>query len=129
MLCAYCNNKRLKNEDIKFRKEKGLYIYKPSKKLKNIRAKDREVYDIVWRTKPHYCEECYVHIREASPHNFSHILSKGAEPRARHLIRNFNLLCFNCHNKWEFGKRSEMRIYKKNVEIIQSIKNELHKTS
>lgn len=54
---------------------------------------------------------------------FSHILGKQAYPEYRHSIINFNFLCFKCHNKWEFGDKKSMKIYKYNQEIIKQLKS------
>lgn len=87
------------------------------------RANER-FYRWVWEHKPHYCEETMQPLREYSAVYVSHILTRGAHPEMAHDPRNVNLLCFDMHNKWENGKREEMRIYKRNQEIIERLKRE-----
>lgn len=71
-----------------------------------------------------YCEECMRPIRVYSAVNCSHILSRGAYPEMAIDARNINILCFDCHNRWENGKRESMRIYPKNLMIIEELKND-----
>jgi len=55
---------------------------------------------------------------------FSHILTKQAYPEYRHLFINFNYLCFDCHQLWEFGtkdKKENMVIYDINKFIIENL--------
>jgi hypothetical protein len=49
---------------------------------------------------------------------FSHILSKGSQPKLRHVKANINILCLECHQKWEFGDKKSMDIYPANEQII-----------
>lgn len=77
--------------------------------------------------KPMVCEECKKPIRNPSAVNVSHILSRGAHPECRFDPRNINILCFECHQKWENGKREEMLIYNRNQYIIRQLKKEYQK--
>lgn len=71
-----------------------------------------------------YCEECMRPIRFYSAVNCSHILSRGAYPEMAIDVRNINILCFDCHNRWEHGNRESMRIYPRNLKIIEELKND-----
>ena len=95
--------------------------------------KDRDTYLLVFSNNPPYCEECGVRLPnqfEDESGNiimisqYSHIISKGSDPKFRHDYRNFNRLCFDCHQKWEFGDRQSMNIYENNVNIANMLRNE-----
>lgn len=85
---------------------------------------NEKYYRWCWDHKPHYCEECMKPLREYSAVHISHILTRGAHPAIAHDPRNFNMLCFKCHGKWENGDRESMRIYAKNELTIKMLKNE-----
>jgi hypothetical protein len=115
---------------------------KPISKKGNSQVKeDEKTYEEVWESKlVKCCENCGVYLGEEfrnfegkvrDKRMFSHILSKGAYPEMRNDIRNFNLLCPSCHDKWEFlslEKRKKMAIYVKNLEVIQILKEEYNKS-
>ena len=56
---------------------------------------------------------------------FSHILSKGSQPRLRHNKENVNILCLQCHQSWEFGDKKAMRIYPSNEIMIGLLKRSI----
>lgn len=75
------------------------------------------------RCKDHSCEEC----GKSLPTNFrdgdekiiarfrySHIIPKSIAPELRHDLNNINHLCHECHFKWDFGNKKDMKIYQKN---------------
>jgi hypothetical protein len=111
----------------------------PSSSAKGVAMKelDKKFYHEIWSEREHYCEECFelygnsnpamAHLGQfLKPFMFSHIMTKGAHPALRHVKLNINLLCFKHHQEWEFGKRSEMRIFENNQSIIlelQKIEN------
>jgi hypothetical protein len=73
--------------------------------------------------KVHKCEECGSGLNEIfrgddgkviNRARYSHIVPKSIAPELRHQIININHLCLTCHQKWDFGKRTEMKIYAKN---------------
>lgn len=73
---------------------------------------------------PHVCEECGKPIRHPSAFNVSHILTRGAHPDKAHDPRNINILCVECHARWENGNRETMRIFARNQRTIQKLKQE-----
>jgi hypothetical protein len=94
-------------------------LRKKSKKRDSVSEEDKKLYSRVWVARPHYCEECNVFLGQVPiPHFFSHVLTKAAHPKLRHVDANINLLCYDHHQQWEFGKRSEMRIAESNEELI-----------
>ena len=96
-------------------------------KLTEKRKKDHDTYSILWSQSDKTCEECKKYLGdEPQPFMFSHILSKGAHPKIRHDADNFNLLCFNCHQAWEFGDKASMKIYEKNKETIEMLKQKYY---
>ena len=72
------------------------------------------------------CEETGVSIPFYSAVNISHILTRGAHPAIAKDPRNFNLLTFLAHQKWEVGNRKSMRIYNKNQIKIEKLKLEYY---
>lgn len=82
----------------------------------------------VWAHKPHYCEETMRPLSQYSATYCSHILTRGAFPEMANDPRNINILCLEAHNRWENGDRQNMRIYPKNVRIIEMLKKEYGKS-
>lgn len=79
-------------------------------------------YRYCWSAYPHVCSECITPLRQYSAVYVSHIISRGAAPEAAHDLRNVNILCFDCHNKWEHKTtRTSMRIYPSNQRIIEEL--------
>ena len=89
-------------------------------------AENERFYRWVWRYKPHICEECAKYLPEYSATFVSHILTRGAHPDMAHDPRNVNILCRACHDRWENGDRGAMRIYYKNQDTINLLKNEYY---
>lgn len=85
---------------------------------------DEDFYKFCWSVYPHYCEETGRPLLEYSASYISHILTRGAHPDMRYDPRNVNILCYQMHEKWEFGNRKEMRIYERNQKIINQLKAE-----
>lgn len=135
-LCIKCNRERLLEKKISVPKKlkalkplpKALFRHsqkpiKPSLTRSSVLLKDLEVYSQIWNTKPHVCEECDSFLgNEPKKEFFSHILPKGKYPSLRHDLENFNLLCFDCHYKWEFLNKKGMKIYQLNLERIEVLK-------
>jgi RNA polymerase-binding transcription factor DksA len=113
------NNSFLKDERLEKRREQ-------------IR-KDEETYEQVFNSNPHQCEECGAELPDQfrddegnvlARFQYSHIVTKKACPEFRNDPRNFNRLCFTCHQTWEFGDRVEMKIYPKNQETVDRLRKE-----
>jgi 5-methylcytosine-specific restriction endonuclease McrA len=106
-------------------------IRKISSKGRKQVISDEQTYEVVWNSKVHACEECGRYLgddfRDSSgkiaKFMFSHILTKAAYPEFRSNPKNFNLLCFKCHQKWEFGDRTSMNINEKNEATILLFKS------
>lgn len=90
----------------------------------NIPVANDLFYHWVWNHKNHICDECTKPLSNYSSIHISHILSKGANAEMAHDPRNANILCYECHNKWENGNRERMRIYPANQRIISKLKQE-----
>ena len=147
-LCQECNTRRLNPNGSKIYtlkrtplkpnttplKRSTKPIAQRSKKSVRTLKLDEETYELVYRQHmndgSYQCENCDMPLdprfrdeegRIVQRFRYSHILSKGAYPMHRHNPLNFNFLCFNCHQLWEFGGekgRRSMRIFMKNVNII-----------
>ena len=103
--------------------------YKKLGASKNVKEKidlDTRFYEEIWSERPHYCEECDKYLgNKWERYMFSHILSKGSQPKLRHVKENINVLCFECHQKWEFGDKRSMKIYPENEVMIGLLKKSL----
>lgn len=88
------------------------------------RSANEKFYRWVWKRKEHFCEECGKPLRAYSSAYVSHILSRGAYPEMAHDPRNINMLCVEHHHQWEFGDRKSMRIYNKNIKLIEHLKTD-----
>lgn len=149
-LCDSCNFIRLHGKS-RFEYELERSKNKPSKapkgrliikgKLKDERIgkrretirKDEETYYQVFISKPNKCEECGCDLpdifrdeegRVVCRFQYSHILGKQAFPEFRNKVKNFNRLCFNDHQRWEFHDKENMNIYASNQVIILELLNE-----
>lgn len=87
-------------------------------------AENERFYRFCWDVYPHYCQECMKPLREYSSTYISHIKTRGSHPELAHDCRNVNILCFECHSKWENGNKKQMRIYPKNQRIIRELYKE-----
>lgn len=94
---------------------------------KDIKKANQRFFKWIWQHKEHVCEECQRPLQFYSATFCSHILSRGAHPEMATDPRNINILCPEHHNQYEFGNRENMRIMKKNVAIIQKLKDEYNK--
>ena len=98
----------------------------PSKKAKDKIDLDTKFYEELWSERPHYCEGCDKDLgKNWERYMFSHILSKGSQPKLRHNKDNINILCLECHQKWEFGDKKSMKIYPANERQIELLKQSL----
>lgn len=135
MLCDTCNGIRLNANSPN--SHATLYIRRGglSDKGKAMILKDEEFYELLWNSKPHYCEECDIFLGDdfrdengnvINRFRYSHILPKGGQyGEFRHRLENGNLLCLKHHEEWEHGDRTSMRIYQSNKPIIELMLNEL----
>jgi len=58
------------------------------------------------------CAECKHVIHPPwRKHNFSHVLVKKTYKKIRYIELNIDLICWDCHQKWEFGDMIGMKIY------------------
>lgn len=110
-------------------------LRKPSKPLKrtplkkgNKNAKrNSDFYRKCWDSRQvKQCENCGLPLLGYSATFISHILSKGAFPGLADHPLNWNLLCFQCHQTYEFGDRKSMKIYPENERIITRLKSEYY---
>lgn len=85
---------------------------------------NEKFYRWCWNHKRHICEECMRPLREYSATYVSHIMTRGAHPETAHDCRNVNILCFSHHSVWENGNRKNMRIYQRNLQIVEELKKE-----
>lgn len=102
-LCDECNYCRLHSG--KTRKE--VAISKINFKNKRYRKNTGELalFKEIWNERQHVCARCGQILPEPMRvHYFSHIKSKGAFPELRLCKTNIELLCINCHQKYEFGR-------------------------
>lgn len=122
-------NKRLGHKISK----KGYNSINTEKKRVLTLRKDRETYYKVFISNMNECQECATPLnsifedeqgRIINIWQYSHILSKGSAPHLRHDYRNFNRLCFSCHQQWEFGDRTQMKIYGENLVTIQKLRDD-----
>lgn len=113
--------------------QKHYWIQNKSKnkdKVDKVLKEDESTYYTVFMCKKHECEECGSPLTKKFKDDkgkiidrwqYSHILSKGAHPKLRNNPLNFNRLCFDCHQKWEFGDRKSMKIFIDNQFIIEKL--------
>lgn len=96
----------------------------------NHQESNQKYYRMAWEHgasqsgRGHFCEECNKPLPNYSATYISHILSRGAYPEMAYDLRNHNILCAECHRKWENGKREDMRIYNRNMSTIRLLKDD-----
>lgn len=60
----------------------------------------------IWRERLHICNHCGESLGdEPKPVFFSHIKSRGAYPELKMDKNNIELLCLECHQRWDFGDK------------------------
>lgn len=87
-------------------------------------AENERFYRFCWDHYPHICAECMRPLRQYSATYVSHIMTRGAHPETAHDCRNVNILCFSHHSVWENGNQKNMRIYQRNLQIVEELKKE-----
>jgi chromosome condensin MukBEF MukE localization factor len=93
-----------------------------------IYALDEIFYEKSFNQSNHICEECGEKLPEEFRDSsgkvimrsrYSHIIAKSIAPELRHTLKNINHLCFLCHQKWDFGEKTKMKIYTKNQKLFK----------
>ena len=75
-----------------------------SKKKKNNRGREKQMFFEIWNEREHICINCKEHLGvEAKAHFFSHIKPKGLYPELKYDKENIQLLCFPCHYAFDFS--------------------------
>ena len=128
--------KKIKIYDVKPKTKKKTSAFAKDARLNRLKLRatnDEQLYFIVFCSTADRCEECGVDLpsefKDDDGHiiyrtQYSHIMTKAAYPEFRWEPRNINRLCGRCHSKWEFGERTEMKIYEKNKITIQILLDE-----
>lgn len=102
MLCDRCNQERLHGCS---REER--YSKKQRVKKSKTSSGELALFKEIWSEREHICCKCgRVLLEPMRVHYFSHIHSKGARPDLRLNKDNIELLCMECHHKYEFGSRN-----------------------
>ena len=123
-LCHRCNQKRLLRRRDNRKRDKRI-------------SDDERVYEMIWNSKEHVCEECGCELGNefrdfdgvvVDRFRYSHIMPKSTYPRLRHVWINFNLLCIDCHQCWENGEKEKMKIWEKNKVRINLMQTYLHQS-
>lgn len=81
-------------------------------------------YNYCWDNGFGICENCNKTLKNYSAVFVSHILPRGGYPEYAHDPRNHNILCGECHHRWESPMNFQMRIYQRNRRIIEEIKSD-----
>lgn len=103
-LCQACNYKRLHSG--KTRMEVLREKAKRTPKRNNSDSGEKRLFIEIWNERPHVCSHCGKKLPEQPLVTFfSHIKSKGAYPELRLCKSNIEIVCTECHYKYEFGKR------------------------
>jgi len=143
LLCTICNQEKIhKKPYIEIIKEKQ-QRYKQNQVKRSLKMIDEMdlTYEKVFNqaSKPLCCAECGRKLNQNLRENgkiidrfrFSHILPKSKYPEFKYDTRNFFILCFKCHQKWEFGGDKEkiaMKIWFPSIEKIKQLKTEIYKS-
>lgn len=121
-LCEKHNNIRLHGSP--YKKQKPIV---KSKKRGGVLKKDRAFYLKVFSSKPCFCEECDLPLPKDFEDDdgniiaiwqYSHVLPKSRFQEYRHKDWNMRKLCFKHHQVWDFGDKTEMKLYKIDKEIV-----------
>lgn len=74
---------------------------------------EREMFLEIWQERPHYCtnKNCNKWLgNEPRTFFFSHIKPKSVYPQLRLNKNNIQLLCFDCHQIFDFGDKSKIDV-------------------
>lgn len=103
-LCDDCNYKRLHKgmSRLEVKRQQA----HPNKHNKRRKTGELALFKEIWGERSHICTHCgKVLLEPLKPAYFSHIKSKGAFPNLRLEKSNIELVCMECHQKYEFGIR------------------------
>lgn len=126
--CVYKNNHNgMSRYEVSFSKKK-----KTNDNRSNMLKRDKLFYLLCFRNKKQICEECGKKLPPVfedengivAIYRYSHILPKSTYPRLRHNLDNINILCFDCHYRWDFGDKKKMKIYESNLLTIDKLTDE-----
>lgn len=121
-LCLYCNNIRLYGN--KYGKRYKPLKNKLSNKAINTIEKDEELYEKVFNSSNHCCEECGARLNTTfrDPYGqiiyrfrYAHRFPKSIYPEWRHKKWNIMNLCFNCHQRYDFKDKKNMNVWVKSL--------------
>lgn len=128
-LCHICNKKRLSNlkpfkaksidintntpkiKKISLNLKKRAKYSKPKPQKKRVKSIQKKIgvksmFLEIWNERPHTCVKCGKALgEEPLTHFFSHIYPKSISPELRLAKSNIELLCYDCHQKHDFGDR------------------------
>lgn len=92
--------------------------------MKRKKTGEWELFLELWSEKPkHFCQNCNKDLgKRPSPAFFSHIIPKGKAPELRLDKNNIKIICFPCHQLWEFGTLDKLRDFKLTVEQKKYLK-------
>lgn len=128
-LCFYCNNERLHGN--KYGKQTARINIKEDLVLRKIKE-DEDFYEKCFDASKHVCEECGCKLntvfrgednRVLCRWRYAHRLPKSVYPEYRHKLWNIVNLCLDCHTKYDFGDKSNMKVWKETEEIVKGLKS------
>ena len=100
--CAKCNyTLKQAKKGLKAKSSSITYTKKPTG--------EKEVFKEIWEELDNNCYVCSKQLTNYSHIYMSHILSKGAYPAFRLNKKNIIIKCFSCHQKWDFGIKSDLK--------------------
>lgn len=114
---------RITKKKSKARKSLFLEIKVGGRSVGKTLQQDELFYERCFNESNHKCEECGKELptqfrgkdgKILARFRYSHIIPKSIAPELRHVIKNINHLCLKDHNEWENGKKTSMKIWKKN---------------
>jgi len=122
-LCLFCNKERLR--PVKKEELDNSYFTKKNKEKKVNKIKEDEDFykECFDSCLEHKCEECGSPLPDKfkddngkviAKWRYSHIIPKSIHSKLRHVVKNINHLCFDCHQEWENGNKESMSIFEKN---------------
>ena len=94
----------------------------------NVQRANSRFYHYCWENSDKICEECQRPLNNYSPVYISHIKTRGSHPEMAFDPRNVNILCYKHHNMWENGDKEKMRIYPRNMKVIEILEKEYNES-